>query len=371
VKYSPLRFFLIFITLLSGSGLICTAVAVYLNSSFGSVAAITRFAYPFLLPITFILLLTWLLKKSKWWWFCLLSIGLSFNQLRVLIPIRWKTDFETVKSEKTIRILSWNISRWDERNKVQRGGVSYRPLMMDFIESTGADILCFQEFFECHDPLLFEANIPELKKRGYPYFAFHPSSELFNGKLQYGLAIFSRFPITKSNYLENTKGEHSEGLLIADITVNDTTIRVFNTHLETPGISKSDYTEQGEMKFSKSVLSKLKNSYYLRNVQAERTIDEVKRSPFPVILAADLGDVPNSYAYFTLRSDLQDAFLKKGYGLGTTLRHTSPTLRIDFLFFDQSIRVLQFNNITQIRYSDHYPLLADFQLSLAKLQSLP
>lgn len=362
MKYTPVRILLLMITILAGLGLISSSVAVYLNSSFGSMVSIFRFAYPFLLPFTFILLFVWIFKKLKWWWFCLLSIVLSFNQFLVLVPLRWKTDFQPLKSEKTVRLLSWNISRWDERNKMIRGGVSYRPLMMDFIESTGADILCLQEFFECHDPELFEANIPELKKRGYLYYAFHPSSELFNGKLQYGLAIFSRFPITKSNYLENTKGEHSEGLLIADIRVNDTTIRVFNTHLETPGISKSDYSEQGEMKFSKSVLSKLKNSYYLRNIQAERTIAEVKKSPYPVVVCADLGDVPNSYAYFTLRSDLQDAFLKKGYGLGTTLRHTSPTLRIDFMFFDQTLRVLQFDNITQIRYSDHFPLLADFHI---------
>lgn len=346
-------------------------MAIYSNSALGSIASIARFAYPFLLPFTFILLFVWIAKKSKWLWFCLLSIVLSISQLLVLVPLRWKTDFQTVKSEKTLRILSWNISRWDERNKLMRGGVSYRPLMMDFIESTGADILCFQEFFECNDPSLFDANIPELKKRGYAYYAFHPSSELFNGKLQYGLAIFSRFPIIRSNYLENTKGEHSEGLLIADITVNNTTTRVFNTHLETPGISKSDYTEEGEMKFSKSVLSKLKNSYYLRNIQAERTIAEVKKSPFPVVICADLGDVPNSYAYFKLRSDLQDAFLKKGFGLGTTLRHTSPTLRIDFMFFDQSLRVLQFDNLTHIRYSDHFPLVTDFQHGSIKNPALP
>jgi endonuclease/exonuclease/phosphatase family metal-dependent hydrolase len=167
------------------------------------------------------------------------------------------------------------------------------------------------------------------------------------------------------------KAEHSDGLLIADVAIGDTTIRVFNTHLETPGISKSDYTEQGEMKFSKSILSKLKNSYYLRNIQAQRTKTEVQKSPYPVVLCADLGDVPNSYAYFTLKSGLQDAFLKKGFGLGRTLRHTSPTLRIDFMFFDQSLTVLQFNNITGIRYSDHFPLLADFQFSALTKPALP
>ena len=318
--------------------------------------------YPFLGSILLILTLYLLFIKSRWWIFGATCILLSLNQLIVILPPAFKSKALNLKDETALRVLSWNVSRWDERNKELRGGTSYRPLMLDFIESSGADILCLQEFFECHDPMLFEANIPELKKRGYLYHSFFPASQLFEGKLQYGLAIFSRFPIINTAYLENSKGNHSEGLLYADIALKDTIVRIFNLHLETPGISKSDYSNDGKMKLSYSVFSKIKNSYFLRNTQAERASEEFKRSPYPFIICADLGDVPNSYAYHTLKQNKQDAFLKKGVGLGATLRHTSPTLRIDYILASNSLKVLQFDNRTQVRYSDHFPLLTDFQL---------
>lgn len=366
MKNPALNIFLILLSVATGFGMFSGSLVMFLDFTSSAILAIFRFAYPFLLLLMMVLLLIWVLKKSKWWLFCLLCIGLSLNQLFTIIPPRLKAEFNPLKSETTLRVLSWNVSRWDERNKVERGGVSFRPLMMDYIESTGADVLCLQEFFECNDPALFAANIPELKKRGYPYYAFQPSSQLFNGKLQYGVAIFSKFPIIQTEYFENSKGEHSEGLLYADIEVAGSKIRVFNTHLETPGISKTDYSEEGKMKVSRSVLSKIKNSYQLRNIQAQRAADEIKKSPHPVIIAADLGDVPNSFSYKKLRSNLGDAFLEKGYGLGATLRHTSPTLRIDFLFFDPSLSILQFDNINTIRYSDHLPLLADFHHPVKK-----
>jgi endonuclease/exonuclease/phosphatase family metal-dependent hydrolase len=84
-------------------------------------------------------------------------------------------------------------------------------------------------------------------------------------------------------------------------------------------------------------------------------------SPYPVILAADLNDVPNSYTYFTVRGTLQDAFLQQGYGLGRTFRGLSPTLRIDYILADRRFAVQQFKRVKK-DYSDHYMLVTDLQL---------
>ena len=84
-------------------------------------------------------------------------------------------------------------------------------------------------------------------------------------------------------------------------------------------------------------------------------------SPYPVIVTADLSDVPNSYTYFTVRGTLQDAFLQKGYGIGRTFRGLSPTLRIDYIFADPRFSVQQFKRVKK-DYSDHYMLVADLQL---------
>ncbi len=58
---------------------------------------------------------------------------------------------------------------------------------------------------------------------------------------------------------------------------------------------------------------------------------------------------------------MQDAFLKKGFGIGRTFSALSPTLRIDYIFADQHFRVKQFNRVAK-KYSDHYMLVSDIAL---------
>ncbi|MEI9946946.1 MAG: endonuclease/exonuclease/phosphatase family protein [Chitinophagaceae bacterium] len=84
-------------------------------------------------------------------------------------------------------------------------------------------------------------------------------------------------------------------------------------------------------------------------------------SPHPVLFCADLNDVPNSYTYYTVKGDMQDAFLKKGFGIGRTFSALSPTLRIDYIFADDNFKIKQFKRILK-RYSDHYMLVSDIEL---------
>jgi endonuclease/exonuclease/phosphatase family metal-dependent hydrolase len=58
---------------------------------------------------------------------------------------------------------------------------------------------------------------------------------------------------------------------------------------------------------------------------------------------------------------MQDAFLKKGFGIGRTFSGLSPTLRIDYIFADRHFRIKQFSRIAR-KLSDHYMLLADVEL---------
>ncbi len=58
---------------------------------------------------------------------------------------------------------------------------------------------------------------------------------------------------------------------------------------------------------------------------------------------------------------MQDAFLKKGFGVGRTYTSLSPTLRIDYILADKSFDVEQCKRITT-KSSDHYMVVADLQL---------
>lgn len=290
----------------------------------------------------------------------LLSLAAGWQQLSALIAFNKPTEFSYEKADSVIRILSWNVSRWDERNKDKRGGVSYRPLMLDMIRMQGADILCFQEFFECYSPEHFEATIPVIKKMGYDYHYFFPTDKIYEGAFQYGVCIFSRYPIVDSAGMNPVKSRLSEGIAYADIQIRSKKIRVFATHFESPGLSRSEYGNNS-VYVSKSVLSRIKTSYAVRNAQAAFAKQQVNASPYPSIVSADVNDVPNSYAYFTLKKGMKDAFLEKGFGLGKTFRFISPVLRIDYLFTSKEFTIKQYTTLP-LPYSDHYPIITDLTL---------
>ncbi|MFN5931306.1 MAG: endonuclease/exonuclease/phosphatase family protein, partial [Sphingobacteriales bacterium] len=102
--------------------------------------------------------------------------------------------------------------------------------------------------------------------------------------------------------------------------------------------------------------------------QAELLSREITRSPYPLVVSGDLNDVPSSYAYLSVRGKLNDTFLEQGAGLGKTFMSGRsrfltwlPTLRIDYIFTDQSIDVNQFS-MTNGSLSDHRGVISDFQL---------
>jgi endonuclease/exonuclease/phosphatase family metal-dependent hydrolase len=114
---------------------------------------------------------------------------------------------------------------------------------------------------------------------------------------------------------------------------------------------------------SKNIFIKLKRGFQNRSLQAIETKAFIDKSPYPYLFTGDFNDVPNSYAYFTIRdNDLQDAFLAKGFGVGRTFTGISPTLRIDYIFATKDFEILQFNRLAK-NLSDHYMLVADVKLT--------
>jgi endonuclease/exonuclease/phosphatase family metal-dependent hydrolase len=112
---------------------------------------------------------------------------------------------------------------------------------------------------------------------------------------------------------------------------------------------------------SRTIFSKLKRAVTYRALQARIVREELEKSPYPKIMTGDFNDVPNSYSYATIRNDMQDAFLQKGFGIGRTFTSLSPTLRIDYIFASKDFSVDQFNRLVK-NYSDHYMLVADLRI---------
>jgi endonuclease/exonuclease/phosphatase family metal-dependent hydrolase len=99
-----------------------------------------------------------------------------------------------------------------------------------------------------------------------------------------------------------------------------------------------------------------------RASQLEILMEHMENSPYANILVGDFNDVPYSYTYFTLRNIMNNAFEKAGKGFGFTYNKVLFFLRIDNVFFDNSLEILDFKTHSEVDYSDHYPVSAVFSL---------
>jgi endonuclease/exonuclease/phosphatase family metal-dependent hydrolase len=322
-------------------------------------------AFPFLLFVVICFLFGWLiLLKFRLTLISLSALILGYKSIGVFIAFNAPSSFEVKKEAKTIRVVSWNVARFIELTRNNNRGSLTRKKMLALLAEQKADVLCLQEFYTSDNPAYYD-NITSIRKQlGYPYFYFSKDRD---GDLNYySSVIFSRYPIIDSGLIRFPRPSQPEILLQADIQAGNSVIRVVTTHLQSQRFDKQDYRRIEKIRDREDslfyqfipIVGKLKRGVVIRSVQADIIASLVADSPYPVVLAADLNDVPNSYTYFTVRGSLQDAFLQKGYGLGRTFRGLSPTLRIDYIFADPRLRVRQFKRVKK-DYSDHYMLVTD------------
>jgi endonuclease/exonuclease/phosphatase family metal-dependent hydrolase len=307
----------------------------------------------------------------------LVAIILSIVNVSSIFGLNWPTDFEVNKNEGNIRIMTWNIRRFTPYNKDFFDPRNNNlQSIVDEVVKYNPDILCFQEFYtgaakKRRNLELFRDSLH------YPYIAF---AEMKNphAKSSSGTIIFSRYPLIK-NYTYKLPEEVStaaEFPIATDVVFGEDTLRVITFHMQSYGFLNRDYEDLYKiktqddtgLKASKSIYRKMQYAFSQRGLQADLIGKEIERSPYPVIACGDMNDVPNSYSYLTIREDMKDAFLEKGTGLGKSFISGRskfltwlPTLRIDYIFLDQDLKVSQFRMVTR-KLSDHRGLITDIEL---------
>lgn len=308
----------------------------------------------------------WLFAKPKMILLPLIVLVFGYTSIIVFWGFNSSAGFKQEKNPADIRIASWNVARFLEwkRNDSEKSRI--RLKILDQIKNQNADILCLQEFFYSPDAEFYN-NIREIQAMGYSHFYF--SNDPDGDKQFIGCIIFSKYPMIDTGLVRYFRPSMPEALIHADIKIGKDTIRVFATHLQSVQFRKKDYDAINDLKSvedsfyinSKTVLSKLRKAMKYRSTQADVVRQILDDSPYPVIFCGDLNDTPNSYTYFTIRGNMQDAFLEKGFGIGRTFRSISPTLRIDYIFHDGHFKVQQFDRIVK-NLSDHFMILADLEL---------
>lgn len=372
---SKLRIFtkrvLVFINYTIVSIFLLACVAPYLDPQSWWFISFLGIIFPFLLLVVFGFLVWWLFVKRKYAWISGVAMILGFKSISVFFAVNIPRSFKKEKKPESIRVATWNVARFIEMKQNNNRGSQIRRKMLDEIRSQNADIVCLQEFFHSYDSAWYH-NLDYMRDSlNYPYYFYSHDADGDNHFT--GSVIFSRYPIIDSGLIRYPRPTLPEALMHADIRLKNRIIRVYTTHLQSLQLGKSDYerierikgVEEGLVSNSKTIFSKLKKGVTNRKIQTDIIRQVLGDSPYPVIFCGDLNDIPNSYTYFQIKGDMQDAFLKRGFGIGRTFTAISPTLRIDYIFADRRFRIHQFRRIAK-NYSDHYMLVSDIELKTRK-----
>jgi endonuclease/exonuclease/phosphatase family metal-dependent hydrolase len=337
---------------------------------FWPIGFLTLTAFYFLLVLVAFIFF-WLFIKPVRSLISIIAILLAFNPLSNIIPYRLSHSFNKPKPENALRIMTWNVAQFNVMENKQHPEI--KSQMLNTINEYQPDIACFQEMVAedstVKDHGHIDAFLETLNFKNY-FYAYN-SKEDFWGYAHFGIIIFSKYPIINKQTVSFYPNDYNSIFQYADIVKGADTFRVFNIHLQSLRFSKTNLKyidkptvedENTAIKESKSIISKFKKGFLKREIQADRIRAEIDKSPYPVIVTGDFNDVPNSYAYHTVGKDLKNAFVEKGSGLGRTFSGISPVLRIDNIFVDEKMDVLQFNRVKK-KLSDHFPIIADVEMS--------
>jgi endonuclease/exonuclease/phosphatase family metal-dependent hydrolase len=337
--------------------------------------ALLEFFFPLFLLLLIGFLVFWIFASPRYLLISLVCLLIGWQNIHAFFGFSLaKNDFNH-KDSSSIRVMTWNVRSWDEFTTRKMGDSRHRMAMLELIGKQNADILCFQEFYEPLDSA--KSNIRYIRKQlQFPFFFFSRDSHNHGSKYETGVIIFSKYPIVSNSrvYFKSDAIQKTECLISADININGNLIRVLTTHLQSVLFKQKDFrnveivrnAEDSILQASRSIAKKLKDALGLRGYQADTVRKQLDASPYPLVICGDFNDVPNSYTYFHIRGNLQDAFIAKCFGIGRSYIHISPTLRIDYILPSKDFRVVQSMKLNSA-YSDHHAMLTDLQLQHRKL----
>ncbi|KPH11881.1 endonuclease/exonuclease/phosphatase family protein [Chryseobacterium sp. ERMR1:04] len=307
--------------------LLCTLGNAWIPPNIFGNLNLLSLGFPYLIIVHILLTLVWVIRRKKIAIAFILSTFIFYNPIRRWVNFTPKN--ENSKSIRDIKVLTFNVKYgdfgWDKVKK--------------YINDQDADIILVQER--------------------------DTKTALRDDLIKYPSVILkTKHKIVRQENLVEEKDRGNS--FYADIDINGKIIRVVNVYLEPFRLHKSMLKFDGFGKEGgkiNTLLSHMIPTFKAHEDQIRRIRKVVDLSPYPVILAGDFNSVPNSYEYYNLGKDLQDAFLKVGNGSSSSFYDYKVPLRIDYIFSSKSIIPLSYKVDNSVKLSDHYPVIAEFLLN--------
>lgn len=320
-------------------------------------------SFPVICVVNLLFILYWLFL----WEWRFVGIGLvafliCWTPARYYFPLNKRVD--PVPTENVLKVLTYNVMAFGYKNHTQ----SSPNQILEYIAQSKADIVCMQEYVESKDPKgLTRGKIVEALKM-YPYRSILTTRS--NRFQNYGIAVFSKYPIKNSRRIKYESKSNASSL--HEVNVAGKKLMLINNHLESFKLTMEDRSRystfiknlgaDGLEELRGAFEQKLGPAFRIRAKQAQVVAQEVKKwKDGYLLVCGDFNDTPISYAHHTIQGDLIDSFAESGRGLGITYNQNFFWFRIDHILHSGKMKSMNCS-VDKVKYSDHYPLWCYMQL---------
>lgn len=331
----------------------------YVDPNIWATPQLLVLAYPYLALLTLIAGVVWLCMR-RFIPAIVCGAALCAGGGAVLTNLPVATVKKAHPGEKTFSVMTFNIMHGkDARNRPATLNRTF-----EYILHSGADIVCVQELFSLDEVPALTGAMADSLKMAYPWQLLDPHTDL---------AMFSKYPAKKI-----THGNASSWMNIFDlyrVKIGNRNIDILNVHLAPYMLSNTERNVVTDIRgvrsaknsleeFKGSILSKMKESYRNRSVDARRIRQVIDSIDGPLIVCGDFNDVPGSWTYRQIRADdLSDAYTETGLGMMVTYNLHGFYFHIDqMLYRPRGLRALSVEK-GKINSSDHFPQTATFALT--------
>jgi endonuclease/exonuclease/phosphatase family metal-dependent hydrolase len=344
---------LVVVSLVFVFALLLAYLSIYVSPGKFVLPAFFGLAYPYLLLINLFFGFYWIYRKRWSAVIPLFVIVLGWTHFTQYFALGFNAG-ETITTE--MKVMSYNVRYFNRYNWNKDPDAALGILEM--IQKEDIDIICFQEFHVRKNEGI-TLSLLKSKLSSFPYFYIHEKGNL---------AIFSKYKITQSKDIDFTVSG-SATAFYSDIKMGRENVRIFNCHLESNRFKKEDYdfinnlkknAEEKNIEGARGITRRLAYAFKKRAIQADKMSKLIQDCPYRVIVCGDFNDSPISYSYKKIRGDLNDAFIEKGFGLGSTYIGDFPSYRIDYIFHSDDLECISFKKIKR-KYSDHFPIITAFR----------
>tara|TARA_R110002072_G_scaffold39108_10_gene112653 strand:+ start:112 stop:1200 length:1089 start_codon:yes stop_codon:yes gene_type:complete len=342
------------LNILAALGLLASYLAFYVPPNTISIFAFFALAYPILLGLNILFTIYWALRLKIKFILSALVIIIGLGHFKKLY--KFKDSSSLISNTDKLKLMSYNVRMFNSYQWIPEEGISEK--IKSEVISESPDILMIQEYYK-------GGITPDF---GFKYSFVKPTNISGN----YGLSIFSNYPIVNTGALElrdlgANQASYNNQFIFADIDWNGRTIRTINIHLASIGLETSDYQRlqnpnegsQEEIKdgFLK-IVKQLDRAFKKRAEQIIALKRAINSSPYPVIVCGDFNDTPQSYTYHQVDLLLEDSFVQEGEGFGKTYARGPIPFRIDYIFHSDEFKTHSFK-VGEKKLSDHFPVIAE------------